>query len=435
SSEGGAQATGGQVQRVDKRLIPEDKVIRYAFLAGDSANYSGMADVYRDYLIRNGQLNASETADNSKLALKLLMGTTKPGIVYDEYISMTTYDQVVEILESLKTKGVSDVELVLNGWQSNFADYDNWGPDSHLGGKSGLKDLAKYAQENKGLNVYLSTDSVLANSDTGGLDEEKDVAYNGLNTEISANSTDGKNWYFRNPYAIRERNTDFLDKLEKYSGLNIAYTDIGKYVYADFNEWHPYIKSESEKELMNTLADTVKAGRSIGSEGQNQYVLQSADYVYNMKDEPFGLSITDYEVPFAQMVLSGRISYSSESMGNLAYDLQTQKLKWIEFGSAPAFYLTYESALKLRNTGNDELFSSTFSDWEPVVAEVYAEYKQNFSKIFGVRMTEHKVLGLDYRKVTYENGCTVYINYSDNDAVLEGVNVPANNYVITEGGR
>jgi hypothetical protein len=186
---------------------------------------------------------------------------------------------------------------------------------------------------------------------------------------------------------------------------------------------------------MNTLADTVNAGRSIGSEGQNQYVLQSADYVYNMKDEPFGLSITDYEVPFAQMVLSGRISYSSESMGNLAYDLQTQKLKWIEFGSAPAFYLTYESALKLRNTGNDELFSSTFSDWEPVVAEVYAEYKQNFSKIFGVRMTEHKVLGLDYRKVTYENGCTVYINYSDNDAVLEGVNVPANNYVITEGGR
>ncbi|MCR5323221.1 MAG: hypothetical protein K6E85_08125 [Lachnospiraceae bacterium] len=435
SSEGGAQATGGQVQRVDKRLIPEDKVIRYAFLSGEKANYSGMAEVYRDHLIENGLLNMSETADNSKLALKLLMGTTKPGIVYDEYISMTTYDQVIEILEGLKAKGISDVELVLNGWQSNFNDFDTWGPDSHLGGKSGLKKLAEYAGENSGLNVYINTDMVLANSDTSGLDEEKDVAYNGLNTEISASSTDGKYWYFRNPNAIRERNTDFLDKLKKYSSINIAYSDIGCFVYADFNEWHPYIKSEAEKELMNTLADTAQAGRSIASSGQNQYVFQSADYVYNLKDEAFGLSITDYAVPFAQMVLSGRVSYSSESMGNLAYDLQTQKLKWIEFGSAPAFYLTYESALKLRNTGMDQLFSSTFSDWEPVMTEVYAEYRQNFSKIFGVRMTEHKVLGLDYRKVTYENGCAVYINYSDKEAVLEGVNVPAKNYVIIEGGR
>jgi len=217
----------------------------------------------------------------------------------------------------------------------------------------------------------------------------------------------------------------------------VAYTDIGKFAYADFNEWHPYIKSESVTELMGTLADTAGAGRLIASNGQNQYVFASADYVYNIKDEPYGLSITDYAVPFAQMVLSGRVSYSSESSGNLAYDLQTQKLKWIEFGSAPCFSLTYESALKLRNTGNDGLFSSTFSDWEPVVAEVYSEYKQNFSSVFGVRMTGHEVLGLDHRKVTYENGTTVYINYSDKEAVLEGVNVPGKNYVIvsSEGGR
>ncbi|MCR5329948.1 MAG: hypothetical protein K6E62_02015 [Lachnospiraceae bacterium] len=435
SSGNDAQATGGQVQRVDKFVIPEDKVIRYAFLSGDKANYSGMAEVYREYLIRNSLLNDSQAADNGKLALKLLMGTTKPGIVFDEYITMTTYDQVIEILESLKSKGISNVELVLNAWQKGWEDYENWGPDSHLGGKKGLKKLAEYADANADLNVYLATDMVIANSETSGLNEEEDVAYNGLNIEISAGSTDGKNWYLRNPYAIKQVNEAFLKKLEKYDAVGVAYMDLGKYAYADFNEWHPYIKSESVKELMGIFADTKKTGRLIASAGQNQYAFASSDYIYDMKEDPFGLSITDYAVPFAQMVLSGRLSYSSESAGNLAYDLQTQKLKWIEFGSAPSFYLTYESALKLRNTGNDRLFSSTFSDWEPEVVSVYDEYRRNFGKIFGVRMKEHEVLGPDYRKVTYENGYIVYINYSDKEAVIEGVTVPAKNYIVTEGGR
>lgn len=49
-------------------------------------------------------------------------------------------------------------------------------------------------------------------------------------------------------------------------------------------------------------------------------------------------------------------------------------------------------------------------------------------------MTGHEVLGLDHRKVTYENGTTIYINYSETEAVLEGVTVPGKNYVIVSQG-
>lgn len=363
------------------------------------------------------------------------MGTTKSGIVFDEYITMTTYDQVIEILDSLKENGITDIELVLNAWQKGWMEYENWGPDSHLGGKKGLKKLSEYVSTHPGINTYLAVDTVIATSDTKGLNEEEDVAYDGLNMEIAAGASDGSHWYLRNPYAIRQENKTFIDKLSDYASLGVAYTDLGQMAYADFNEWHPYIKSEAVDELMGTVADTINAGIRVASNGMNQYMFASSDYIYCLDEEPYGLSITDYAVPFMEMVLSGRVGFSSQSFGNLSYDLQTQKLKWIEFGSAPSFYLTYESALKLRNTGADGLFSSTFTDWEPELVSTYSEYRQNFSKILGVRMTGHEVLGIDERKVTYENGTVIYINYSDKDKVIEGVTVPAKNYVVTEEER
>ncbi len=435
SSGDGATNTGGIVQRVDKQLIPEDKEIRYAFLDGDKANYCGMADVYREYLIKNGQLVKTDKVDNTALALQLLMGTTKEGIVFDEYVTMTTFDQATEILDALKMQGITDTELVLTSWQKDYEEYEFWGPDRHLGGTSGLKALSKYAEANPGMRVFIESDLVAASSETNGLDREKDVAYNGLNTEIAIKYFDGTFRYLRNPAALRKVNEKMLDKYEKYSGLGIGYFDIGYYAYPDFNEWHPYTKTETVEELKNTMADSKAAGKKIAVRGQNGYIFGNADYIYRISDSNFGLSITDYAVPFVQMVISGLIPYSSGNAGNLSYDLQTQKLQWIEFGSMPMFYLTYESALKLRDTYADTLFSSTWSDWEPVVVDTYREFKENFGSLAGLRMTEHKALSEKSRRITYENGTKIYLNYSDKDETFDGITIPAKDYVVIGGGR
>ncbi|MBQ3912953.1 MAG: hypothetical protein II694_08270 [Lachnospiraceae bacterium] len=435
SSGDGNTATGGIVQRVDKQLIPEDKVIRYAFLDKEAANYSGMADVYRNYLISAGQLNKADKVDNTALALQLLMGTTKEGIVFDEYVTMTTFDQAVEILDALKMQGITDTELILTGWQKDYNEYEYWGPDRHLGGKSGLKDISEYAAANPGIRVFIESDLVAASSETNGLDREKEVAYNGLNTEIAMKDFDGTFRYLRNPAAIRNTNTKMLGKYDRYPGLGIGYFDIGYFAYPDFNEWHPYTKTETVEELKNTLKDTEAAGKSIAVKGQNQYVFGSADYIYGISDANFGLAITDYAVPFVQMVISGLIPYSSGNAGNLSYDLQTQKLQWIEFGSMPMFYLTYESALKLRDTDADTLFSSTWSDWKPVLTDTYREFKENFGALAGKRMTAHTVLSEKSRKIEYEDGTAIYLNYSDKDETFEGITIPAKDYVVIGGGR
>ncbi len=435
SSGENSMATGGQVQRVDKTVIPEDKEVRYAFLSEEDANYGGMAASYRDYLIENGLLKKADNAADNALALRVLMGTTKSGIVFDEYIAMTDYDQVIEMTEQLKSEGVENVQLILEAWQNDYDEYEYWGPDSHLGGKSGLKKVSEYAEKNSSVNVFLENPFLLASGDTSNLDQKADVAYNGLGIEIAVEDMDGLMYYLLNPKAALTRNNDFLKQLKNYTGYGVAYEDVGKFAYADFNAFTAYTKAEMTKALEELLKNTSDAGRTIAVNGANQYVYGYADYLYNMREDAFGLSITDYAVPFVQMVVSGYIPYSSENAGNLSYDLQTQKLKWIEFGSMPYFYLTKESALNLRDTGRDTLFSSTFADWSPIVVETYKEFVANLSSVSGKQMTNHEILSEDVRRVTYENGVVIYVNYSDNEQKADGYTIPANDYIVTGGNN
>jgi len=421
--------------RVDKKLIPENKEIRYSFLYGDKASYSGMASVYRDYLVSNGLLKKAEDTNNNALALKLLMGTKKDGIVFDEYIPMTDYDQAIEIFERLNKLGVSDAQVILEGWQKNYEVYELWGPDRRLGGTSGLKKVSKYAESNDWINVFLKESLMFATSDTKKIDKEDDIAVNGLNLDIATELMSGKVVYLLNPNAVSRRNSELLKKLRKYSGVGIAYEDLGQFIYADFNPAHTYTKNETLKEYMKAFENAKAENKQVAVLGTNAYSLAQADYLYNLRAESYGLSITDYAIPFVQMVVSGLIPYSSEDAGNLCYDLPTQKLQWIEFGSMPYFYLTAESALNLRDTSNDVLFSSTYEDWEPVVVDTYIEFNERLAAIKGRQMIAHTYISSSLRKVEYDNGCVIYINYADKEQKVEGQVVPAKNYVVIGGGR
>lgn len=428
-------ATGKLIQRVDKEMIMEDREIRYFLLSGEKANYSSMAATYRDYLVETNQItDVIEDGDTMPLALEFIMGVTKEGMVFDEYVKMTSFEDLETIYERLKALGVTETKSVLRSWLPDGISYpDYWPVARQLGGKSGLADINAYAEANEGTDIYLENGLLLASSDNGGFSESDDVVYNGLNQTVTGGYT--TTYYLLNPQVAFERSDKFLKKIKNYLNIGVAYEDLGEMVYPDYNDNAVFTKGETAEKWREILANTQAKGHKAAADGMNQYTYTNVDYLYNTSEESFGLFITDASVPFVQMVISGMIPYSTDKAGNLSYDLDIQKLKWIEYGALPYFILTYEDALNLKETDFDSVFTSTYDVWEERVVEVYKEFQENFQKVYGQQMTMHEILGDGLVKVGYANGVTIYLNYNTETAEMEGHMVPQKSYVVIEGGE
>lgn len=429
--------SGLSIQRVDKELIKENREIRYFMLNGEEANYSGMARQYREYLLSTGELKDTiADGEEMPLALSLLCGATKAGMVFEQYIPMTTFGQAQDISDKLQSLGVKNMQTLLRAWTRN-GDYNNdyWPVAGSIGGTNALSDLNSYSDANGNNNYYLEWDSVFVYSETKGLSETDDVVYDGLDVEVAAHYYDGDIGYLINPAKAVERNNGFLKKLGTRKNIGIAYESIGMTAYPDYNENNTFTKTETANTWKGLLNDTSASGRNVAVHGSNQYVLSEADYLYELREDAFGLSITDYAVPFVEMVIGGYIPYSTEGAGNLAYDFQYQKMKWLEFGALPYFYLTAEPAIGLRETNHATLFSSTYADWEEEAVNAYKEIYEAVGDEYGKQIYSHEYITDDFVILTYEDGKAVYLNYGDASYTYNGVSVPARDYTVVRGGE
>ena len=405
-------------------------------LSGDKANYSGMADVYRSYLLETGKLNVnSEDTREMPLYLKLLSGAIKEGMVFKEYVPMTSFDEVSAITDDLMGAGIGNIDVTLTAWQQDGNYYSEYWPAAgKIGGSSGLKKLSKYLADHQNVDVYLEQDTTWVYDKTKKISETKDVVYDGMGTEISLEFFNGETGYLLNPAAAQRRNNALLKKLSKAPELNIAYSTLARYAYPDYNKENSFTKNETAEIYSEILKTTGETGRKTAVNGCNMYAFANADYVYGIPEEAFGLSITDYSVPFVEMVLSGCVPYATDGAGNLSYDLNYQKLKWIEYGSVPYFMLTYRSALDLRESNYADLFSSTYSDWRDDVIDTFNEIKGAVGFLYGKRLVSHEVLSEDTVRITYEDGTKIYINYDRVPRTCEGISVPAEGYTVVKGG-
>ena len=147
-------------------LIDEAGGISISPLSGDDADYSGMANTYRSYLLDNGKIVKRDTSYNTRVDFlgsereEFLMGTTA--------VTMTTAGQVRDILSELRGLGVKNTLSVYKGWQ-NGGLYDlpitSFGADGVIGGNGGVESLIRSEAE-QGNAVYLYDDALSVNAAT-----------------------------------------------------------------------------------------------------------------------------------------------------------------------------------------------------------------------------------------------------------------------------
>lgn len=408
----------------EKNLIKYDADVRFFLLDGESADYSGMAKVYREYLLDNGMLKKSKMNNNGTLSLSLFMGARKNGFI-KSFVKTCDYDSAYEIINGYLDSSVKSLFVKLKGWSSDgygsFPQSPN--PANVLGGKKGLKNLNSLASENKNLNLSLEINLTDAKSGEGSFSKKKDVLIKGNSIPVS-NLLQSD--YILSPTKSKELYAAFSKKLSYADCMNFSVEGIGNEIY-----YNSYKKDKISRQKTADIFRKIAEGNSV--EGGNLYILSKAQMLYDIPFESKLHVNTDESVPFYQMVIHGSIPYCSAA-GNLYYDMEQIKLKWVEYGFVPSFELTDGSTSALKKTNYNELFSADNSKWQKKILSIYDEFSKRLSKIGDRYMISHKKLTDDIVRVDYSGGYTVFVNYSEKDFDFEGKTIPAHDYILVKVG-
>ncbi len=421
--------------RIETEMVKADREVKYFFLANDNADYSGMANEYRDYLIEKGDLvkkigKNSRSSNSIPISLDLFMGIKEERILFDKFIQATTFQQSKTILEEFSALGVDNIQVKLIGWGAKgYGTYPVFlPPNRKLGGVVGLKKLAEYTKE-KDFPLYLDANFTDANKDAGGFSVRNDTVYskNGLIVSDMTNKE-----FLLNPLIALERfKNQFILKVKEFGIGGLCLERIGNQVYRDYNKKYPATREETAGHWQEMLEVTGNQLGNCGVEGGNAYVLRYADRLFDIPVEDSGNLITNEAIPFYQMVVHGYIPYSS-TPGNLFYDYQKQKLKWVEYGCLPYFKLTYCKPDVLKYTDYNSLFSSYYKEWLDIAANTYKEFNEHLGEFWAEEIVKHVQLRKDIYKVTYKSGTIVYINYNQTNVFIEGYEVKAVDYLVVD---
>ena len=106
----------------------------------------------------------------------------------------------------------------------------------------------------------------------------------------------------------------------------------------------------------------------------------------------------------------------------------------IEYGFAPYFEITAESPRKLKGTDYEQLFTSEYAQWKDSILKTAKEFEA-LAEFYSEYMIKHEQVTDTLAAVTYSNGKTIVVNYSQAEAEYQGVKIPKESFRIIGKGR
>ena len=421
-------SNSGTVKTVESDRIHTDLQVRYCLLSGDEANYSGMANIYRDYLLCSGALVPKDCSYHTRVDLmgsdreEFLLGTTA--------VTMTTVENAEEIYSQLRALGVKDVISVYKGWQKGGAyawPLSDYKADSAIGGTGALTDLI-LEQSGQGYDVYLYNNATLVNGDTTAFTYDVMKMVNKRTFKIETRDQVYDLFYYLLPSRTGENLSRLTADLTKKGITGMALTGMSNTLFSYSSKGSYYSRSDTMASYEQAAA-AADEKLDLLLENPNAYLWKYTDAYLDM---PLGSSdylYVDQDIPFLSMVFKGVIPMYSDYV-NFEANKTENFLQMVESGIYPSFYLTWEETSQLLYTNSNNLYSLEFETYRQTVADYDAELRALAEKTYGSRITEHQTLSNGVVKVIYDNGVVVYVNYSEQNYTADGITVEALSYKV-----
>ncbi|MBQ2945912.1 MAG: hypothetical protein IJD95_05045 [Clostridia bacterium] len=417
----------GKKYTVDKACA-QDHEVRYSFLSGDAANYSGMANAYRDYLVKTGNLvdNIANT-DDLPIMIDYFMATWESQILFTKIVKMTSFADAKEITEELYNNGVTNI-------YANFVGYVKggygknpriWPIEGAVGGAGGAKSFAAFADA-KNIKTFLSVEPIMASLENGGFSTKNEIVNFGNSVAVSDKKGDK---YFLNAPAVVKKLNAFAKNIDSIGFSGVALETMGNLLLQNYkgstltetrtdtmNRWDGILKTMAEKTDM------------LAVEGSSLYTLKYSNHIIEMPSKSSEYHITYKSIPFVQLIIHGYVTYTDEPI-NLFYDQDVQRLKLVEYGCIPYYKITKEPTENLKLSNYTDLFSSEYAQWKDDIIAFYALCNEKLADVWDQPMVYHENNGTT-AIVRYANGKTLVINYTDAALEIEGVTVGAYDFEV-----
>lgn len=384
--------------------------LSYRFISKENADYTAMATVARELMIRNGSLSSGNRALAGGYPFNLSLIGVADSRVY------TDFAQCYDILTALGSRGINNINLRYRGIFQGGTEQESGSEFAgRLGSSEQLSELESLTSS-KGISIYAET-NLFSFSD---VPEDVSLAVTG---EVNEKETVGfvpyKAYVFSAPSA-EERVSDMLyaHRGSFFSGLCI--NDAGRMLPSDYSKDGVILPTDAVA-LISAQVNGISATKKLAVNKGNLYSIKYADMIFELPEISF-YSEADFcrQIPFVQIVLHGICDYSLSPI-NLAEDGTEAFLRAVEYGAVPYYEWYYDS-----NGENDKYH---YLNYTSQARQQYELAGAALNDLRSSRITNHGEIAENVYFTVYDNETEIYVNYSDETVTVSGVTVEAKSFI------
>lgn len=433
---------------IEKNRYEGEITVRYCFLESKEAEYADMAKYYQQVLVKQVGLEPLTEKSQMPFYLELLGGIEKEqffvGIPYVSVKPMTTAKEASEIADVLKDLGIYNLQMRYKGWFNGGVYHDvakKIKLEKDVATKKELQNLSQKLSEQGG-DFYPDVAIQLVPLRSKNYNKAKETTrfaagqtvvctgYNRATLRMNSNYIESV-FNVNSPSALPDQINQFNKSYNPLKLENLSLRDLGDYIPSDKNKKHPIDREASKLIVTEQLGELTKDRSNILLTGGNAYALGFADHLVEAPVVSTDFYITDEAIPFYQMVIHGYIDYTGLPINLIeGYNPEIQLLEMLESGSAPYFLWTYEPSDSMLYTPFDDRYSTCYLDWIEDAKVLYTTFNEVMSPVRTSKIVNHSIHSKGVREVVYENGTSIYVNYTDKPYTVEGITINAKSYAV-----
>ncbi len=417
------------------------------------ADWMGMAEAYRDYLIDQGVLTAmydgvsDSELEDIPLYIEAFGATTTTekilSVPVEVQKALTTFEDVKTMYVQLLAKQVTNVNFKLTGfyngglyssmpynldWENvvsdevEFQELLNFAANIEKGDYTEVKAYAKEIlseADAQALEAYLDNAgnkaAIAASLDifpdfeftyTNG-----DEWFDGLSLRKHAVKTIDDRYSSKRMYSATQQKyigyfqlaispayySHFYEKLmgtygayENVTGISVG--SLGTDLNSDFDEDEPYNREDSKSFIAKALEYFEEQDLEVMVDGGNAYTWEYIDHMVNAPLDSSRYILASYSIPFIGAVLHGYMDFAGAPL-NMEGDVSYATLKAIENGASIYFVLSYRNAQILKE---DQLYNQYYSVrydiWFDDVVEIYNTINADLKDVQNDLIINHEFL-------------------------------------------